>query len=299
MYRVKSWMILTGLVGLFAMISYLLFDWTVALLVLGFSIFMNRLSVGYGVPLILKMHRARLLNRRELPELHAIAAQLAQKAGISIPHLAYYPSDMPNAFALDGGPGKRVVAVSSALFNLLTRREMTGVLAHEFAHLKNKDSRMNLSAGMFVQMISTMTMFAGIVIFFMIITGAWTLTGTQMLLLMGIVWLAPYAATALQAALSREREWLADYEGSQLTDDPQGLASALYRMHRYTRSLARYLRRFQFIYTVDLESGPEWLRTHPSTERRIEALLKREQPEQAPSLPYRATPGQYRLRYVA
>jgi len=123
--------------------------------------------------------------------------------------------------------------------------------------------------------------------------------GMQMLLLMGIVWLAPYAATALQAARSREREWLADYEGAQLTDDPQGLASALYRMHRYTRSLARYLRRFQFIYTVDLESGPEWLRTHPSTERRIETLLKLEQPERAPSIPYRTAPGRYRLSYVA
>ena len=74
-------------------------------------------------------------------------------------------------------------------------------------------------------------------------------------------------------ACAREREWLADYESVRLAGDPRGLASAQYKMQEYSRYLARYLRRFQFIYTVDLEQGPAWLRTHPSTEDRVAKLL--------------------------
>ena len=228
MFRIKSWMIMAGLAGLFALISYIFFGWPVALLVLGVTIVVTCFSSGYSVSIILKIHRARLLSPWELPDLQAIAERLAQNAGISMPVLAYYQSDMPNAFALDGRPGNQVVAVSSSLFQSLDRRELTGVLAHEFAYLKNKDSRINLSAGMFVQTILTMTTFINIILIYMLLTGAWTLSLFQIVFVLGFVGLAPYATSALHAALSREREWLADYESARLTGDPRGLASALH-----------------------------------------------------------------------
>ena len=110
-------------------------------------------------------------------------------------------------------------------------------------------------------------------------------------------------------ACAREREWLADYESVRLAGDPRGLASALYKMREYSRYLARYLRRFQFIYTVDLEQGPAWLRTHPSTEDRVAKLLTHEgsttyrtleTAENRPALPRRRSGVVHiPIRYVA
>ena len=91
-----------------------------------------------------------------------------------------------------------------------------------------------------------------------------------------LVGAAPYAAYALQAALMRTRERLADRDAVLLTGDPRGLASALYKLERYSRYLQGLARRFRFIYTSEGENGPGWLRTHPATEERVQGLLKLE-----------------------
>ena len=175
MYRMQSILILAGIVGLFTLVGYSLFGWTGVLFILGASLFFNLLALNGSARLILRLHRARPVSTWEAPALHQIANTLAQRAGISTPRLAVYPSDVPNAFAL--GQEEGIVAVSSGLLRFLDRREMAGVLAHEFAHLKNRDSLLSLSAGLFVQTISALSSLFGFALLFLIfLLPLWLLT---------------------------------------------------------------------------------------------------------------------------
>ncbi|MCZ6634483.1 MAG: M48 family metalloprotease [bacterium] len=280
--------ILTGIVALFALMGYSLFGWAGVLFILGVSLFLNLLTLGSSARLILKIHRARPVTSWEAPQLHQIANALADRADIPVPRLAIYPSDMPNAFALGPRRDEGVVAVSSGLLRVLDTREMTGVLAHEFAHLKNRDSLLSLSAGLFVQAISTLSSLFGFLMLFLFLTGTWSTIETRLLPIIFLVTFAPHAAIALQAVLMRTREFLADRDATLLTGDPRGLANALYKLERYNRYLSGLYRRFRFIYTSDTGSGPRWLRTHPSTEERIQNLMELAEKTVAhPSLGYR------------
>jgi heat shock protein HtpX len=276
MYRVQSLGILLGLIALFALIGYTLFGLSGALLVLGVGAVFNVLAVGNAPRWILAFHRARALDAWEAPELHRVAAGLASRAGIPVPALAIYPSEIPNAFAVGTNRDQGVVAISSGLLKILDLREVSGVLAHEFAHLKNRDSLLSLSAGLFVQAISLVSNIFGILVLLLFLSGAWLAVGASMLPLALMVGAAPYAAYALQAALMRTRERLADQDAALLTGDPGGLASGLLKLERYSRYLRGVYRRFRFIYTSEGEAGSTWLRTHPATEERVARLLEME-----------------------
>lgn len=271
MYRLQSLAILVGIVGLFALVGYALFGWIGVVFILIGSLFLNMIAVGGSARMILALHRARPLSFHEAPDLHRLADTLAHRAGVHVPRLAVYPSDMPNAFALGTQGG--IIAMSTGMLNLLDHREITGVLAHEFAHLKNSDSLLNLSAGLFVQAIASVSSLFGLLAFFLFLSGAWMQFGAALLPLILLTGVAPYIAYVLQAALMRTREYLADRDGARLSGDPRGLASALYKLEQYNRYLSRLQRRFRFIYTTNPETGPAWLRTHPATEDRIRALL--------------------------
>ncbi len=255
----------------FAWLGFVVLGLTGAVFVLGAGLVLNLATARSAVRMILRFHRARLMQPGEAPGLVASIQDLASRAGISAPHLAFYPSDVPNAFALAtrGGPG--VVAISTALPRILDGGELRGVLAHEIAHLRNRDSLLSLSGGLFVQSITTVSNLFGLFLFLLVLAGYAPPQGA--LLLAFLVIAAPYAARALHAGLMRTRERLADQDAALMTGEPKGLASALVKLERYNRYLAGLLRRFRFIYTTQLEEGPPWLRTHPSTSDRVSALL--------------------------
>ena len=286
MFKLKSWTLLVALVGMFSLVSYALWDWTGALLVLGMGFAINWFSVDRAASLILRLHRARPLNQWEAPQLYHIADQLAARAQVTSPHLMVYPGEMPNAFALGTRAEQGVVAVSEALLQLLDRREITGVLAHELAHLKNRDSLLSLSAGIFVQAITLLSQVFVLLLLFYFLFGAGSLMDLGLWPLLALVGLAPTGAALLQAALMRTRERLADRDAALLSGDPRGLASALYKLQEYGRYMARWYRRFRFIYTSADERGSAWLRTHPPTDERVQALLEMEskvKPQKRPS----------------
>lgn len=271
MYRLQSLAILAGIVALFALFGYTLFGWTGVFAILIGSLFLNLVTLGGSARLILSIHKARPLSQWESPQIHQITNTLAHRANIPVPGLFIYPSETPNAFAL--GIGNGIVALSTGLLHLLDRREIAGVLAHEFAHLKNKDSLLSLSAGLFVQAIASISSLFGIFAFLLFLSGAWLSAGISLLPVLLLTNVAPYIGYFLQATLMRTREYLADRDGAQLTGDPKGLASALYKLDQYNRYLSAIQRRFRFIYTTDSETGPKWLRTHPPTEDRIRELI--------------------------
>ena len=272
MHRLQSIGLLAGIIALFAFIGYSIFGWTgVVLIVMGSALF-KIVSLSGSARLILTLHRARWLSPYQAPDIHRLANELAYRANISVPKLAIYPSDVPNAFALGTHGG--IIALSTGLIQVLDRRELKGVMAHEFAHLKNRDSILSLSAGLFVQAIASISSIFGLLLLLMLLSGTWANMSATWLPVMILVSIAPNIAYLLQTALSRTREYLADRDGALLSGDPQGLASALYKLEHINQYLSRLQRRFRFIYTTDTQTGPKWLRTHPPTEDRIQALAQ-------------------------
>ena len=282
LYRLKSLLLLAALAGVFASLGYLLFGPGGAILILTAGALLNWLSLGRARALILRIHRARPLSWWEAPQLHRIARDLAARAGMEqVPRLMVYPSDMPNAFALATGKTQTVIAASTSLLHLLPPRELRGVLAHEFAHLKNRDSVFSLASGIFVQVIALLSQGFSLLLLLMWLTGGLDPAGAGLLPTVVFAAAAPAAATLLQAGLMRTRERLADREAAELTGDPRGLASALYRLQQYSRYLSGWLRRFRFIYTSGFEHRFRWLQTHPPTDERVEDLLQMEKREEA------------------
>lgn len=275
MYRLQSVLLLVALVGLFALIGLQLFGTIGASLVLGAAFVFQWLTVDRARDLILWLHRARPLYRAEAPGLHAAVGELARRAGIGVPELAVYPAQMPNAFALAGRRREPVVAVSAGLLSLLALRELQGVLAHEIAHLRHRDSAVSLAAGILVQVITVLSQGLSVLLVLGLLLGGLP-ASAQMLPVIFFISVAPLVAALLQAGLMRTRERLADQEAARLTGDPRALASALHRLQEYSRSLGGWLRRFRFIYTTEQDDGPSLLRSHPPTRERVAALLAME-----------------------
>ncbi|MFC1526808.1 M48 family metalloprotease [Candidatus Latescibacterota bacterium] len=291
MHRLVSLSLLAGLAALSAVVGLLLFGPTVAVLVLAAIFLLNWLALGRARSLVLWVHRARPLTRWQAPGLYDIAADLAQRARVPLPQLAVYPSQMPNAFAVGTKAHEGVVAVSTGLLDLLGAREVRGVLAHEFAHLKNRDSTLSLASGIFVQVITVASQGFLLLAFALLLSGGLPFQGSGLFPTLVLVASAPSGAAALQAGLLRTRERLADREAALMTGDPRGLASALHRLNEYSRYLTGWLRRFRFIYTSEDEGGVRLLRTHPSTAERVRDLLAMEREAAPGSGP---TPGRTR-----
>ena len=273
MFRLQSFAIMAGLVGLFALMANALFGLFGALLVIGVAAALNWLSIGKAAGFILRLHQARPLRTWEAPHLQSVAVELAARARIRLPQLMVYPSNTPNAFAVNMPGDLGVVALSSQLLQMLDLREASGVLAHEFAHLKNRDGKLNLAAGLFVRAITIVSQVLGFSLLLLWFTEVWGLIDEALWSLLLLVAAAPSVATLLHAALMRARESLADRDAVRLAGDARGLASALYKLHRYGERLDRWRRRFRFIYTADREPGHRLLHTHPAIEDRVQALL--------------------------
>jgi heat shock protein HtpX len=236
--------------------------------------------------LVLSMYRARPVTPAEAPELDAVVRELALRAGIPMPRLYVIPEDAPNAFATGRGPEHAAVAVTEGLLRLLDRREVAGVLAHELAHVKHRDTLVMTVAATLAGAVS---MLANL--------GQWTLLfggrssdeGDEAphpaAGLLGVL-VAPFAAMLVQAAISRSREFLADEGGARLTRDPRALASALTKLDAWSRRvpMGAGSPATAHLFIVNPFTGGGLLRmfsTHPSTEARVTRLLALERTDLA------------------
>lgn len=209
--------VLVGLGGAVAPNALYVFVGLAAAINLGAYFFSDRL--------VLRLHGARPLAREEVPYLHAAAAELAQRAGIPTPRLFLIPAPYANAFATGRTPERGVVAVSEGLLRVLDPREVRGVLAHEIAHIRNRDV---LLASMAAALAAAVVYIANAVQFTAIFGGQQQERGQGGGLLAALV--APVAASLVQLAISRSREYLADETAARLTGDPEALARALERL---------------------------------------------------------------------
>lgn len=199
-------------------------------LFLGIAIAMNVGALLFSDKIVLRMSGARVLDEHEAPALHAMVEELANAAGIPKPKVALVPDPTPNAFATGRSPARAVVAVTEGLLRLVDGRELRGVLAHELAHVKNRDTLVATVAAAgatAISYIANVMQWSAIFGSGQSEDGEGGSAGGGLLL----AFTAPIAATMLQLGISRSREYLADEWAAKLTQDPEGLAMALQQLH--------------------------------------------------------------------
>jgi heat shock protein HtpX len=232
--QIRTWLLVAGLTALLIAIGGAIGGGALWLFV-ALAVLMNVGGYWFSDKLALKASRARPLERGEIPELEQIAGFLAQRANVPVPRLYLIPSDQPNAFATGRNPQHAAVAVTEGLLHQLPTDEVKGVLAHEFAHISNRDILVSSIAAMVAGAISAI---ATILQFSMLFGGSdeddspLGLLGT-----LAAIIIAPIAAMLLQLGISRQREYLADATGAQLLGHAAPLADALTTLERGAQAL--------------------------------------------------------------
>lgn len=199
-----------------------------------FALLMNGASYWFSDKMVIKMTRSQPINRGDNPELYDMVERLAQNAGLPTPKLYLTPSPQPNAFATGRNPSHAAVAVTEGLLRLLNREELEGVLAHELAHIKNRDILVGTLAAVMAGVITTLANWAQWALIF----GGGNSDdeeGGAGLAALPLIILAPLAAMLVQMAVSRSREYLADATGARIAGNSKGLANALLKLEQGAR----------------------------------------------------------------
>jgi len=268
MNTIKVILMLSALSGLLMIVGYFVARGTGVVIALIISILMNFGSYWLSDSIVLSMYNAKPVTRQEAPVLYDAVESLSAKAKIPIPKVYIISSQTPNAFATGRNEDHAAVAVTSGIMKILNRDELEGVIAHELSHIKHKDI-----------LISTM---AATVASAVVMLSRWAMIfggddrGAVSVLTMAIV--APIAATLIQMAISRSREYEADAGSARVSGKPEALASALAKLSRAARLKpmdANPSTAHMFI--VNPLSGGSIMSlfsTHPPLEKRIERLQK-------------------------
>jgi heat shock protein HtpX len=239
---------------------------------------MNFFSYFYSDKLALSMYKAQPVTREQLPRVYQIMERILPRMALPMPRIYVIPSDSPNAFATGRNPKHAAVAVTQGILNLLNDEELEGVLAHELGHVRNRDI---LTSSIAATLAGAITMLAQFGRFAGMFGGGRDsrgrgMGGTGIIMII----LAPIAATLIQLAVSRSREYEADATGAHVTGNPYALASALQKLDAYSKRLpmqASPSTAHLFIVAPLLggASLANLFSTHPPMARRIERLTGR------------------------
>lgn len=224
MNGLKTLMLLAALTALFMGLGYLIGGSGGAILALLLAAAMNLFTYWNADKIVLKMHGAREVDERSAPGLYGLVRALAARARLPMPKVYIVDSPHPNAFATGRNPDNAAVAATTGLLDILDRDEISGVMAHELAHVRNRDT---LVMTMVATIAGAISFLANFGMFF----GGNDNRG-NMLAMVGAVLLAPFAAMIVQLAISRTREYGADRGGAEISGNPRALASALAKLHR-------------------------------------------------------------------
>ena len=271
----KTAALLGGLSGLFLLIGGYLGGEQGMIFAFGLAVVMNVGSYWFSDKIVLRMYRAQQVGADH--PLHRITARLAQKAGLPMPRVYLIPDASPNAFATGRNPQHAAVAATEGLLRTLSEPEVEGVIAHELAHVQNRDiliSSIAATMAAAIMMLANMARFASL-----FSGGRDNREGGNPIALLATALLAPIAAMLIQAAISRQREFAADRRGAEIVGSPMGLAQALRRIDAASRHVpldANPATAHMFIMAPFSGRGLASLfSTHPSTEARVQRLLHR------------------------
>ena len=272
MNYMKTALLLAALTGLFLTVGYLLGGGGGMILAFLLALAMNAFAYWNSDRLVLRMYGAREVGPSEAPELHRRVAMLARRAGLPMPRVHVIDSPQPNAFATGRDPAHAAVAVTTGILGLLDGDELEGVLAHELAHVRNRDTLIMTLTAVVAGAISMLANFA----FFF---GGNRNNPLGFLGVILVMIFAPLAAMLVQMAISRTREYAADRGGADISGKPLALASALRKLERAARRVpnpaAEQMPATAHLFIVNPLAGGRLdglFATHPSTADRIAAL---------------------------
>ncbi|MFC7499336.1 zinc metalloprotease HtpX [Enterovirga sp. GCM10030262] len=265
----KTLMLLAAMTALFMGLGYTFGGYGGAMIALVAAAAMNLFTFWNADKIVLKMHKAREVDGRTAPELVDIVRELAGRAGLPMPKVYIVDSPHPNAFATGRNPDNAAVAATTGLLDILSRDEVAGVMAHELAHVKNRDT-----------LIMTMTATIAGAISFLANFGLFFRSGDNRgnaLAMIAAVIVAPFAAMIVQMAISRTREYSADRGAAEISGNPRALASALAKLAqgaaRVPNPVSLRNPAAASLYIVPSGTGRDSLfSTHPDTGNRIAAL---------------------------
>jgi heat shock protein HtpX len=280
--NLKTFVLLVVLTALLVYLGALFGGRNGATLAFALALVMNAGAYWFSDRLVLRMYRAQEVTEAEAPELHAIVADLSQRAGIPMPKVYVMPGDAPNAFATGRNPSHAAVAVTQGILRLMDRAELTGVLAHELSHVRHRDTLISCVAATIVGAITYLAQMAQ----FAAIFGGRSddRDGANPLSLLIVSMVAALGATVLQLAISRSREFEADAAAARLIGDGEPLARALEKLELGARRIPMQANpATAHLFIVSPLSGgrgaagvfARLFRTHPLTEERIGRLRDR------------------------
>lgn len=270
----KTAILLAGLTGLFVGAGYMIGGEGGMAFAFLLALGMNAFAYWNADKVLLRMYGARRVVRADAPEFYDTVAALSRRAGLPTPKVFIIDSDQPNAFATGRGPQNAAVAATTGLLRRLSREEVAGVMAHELAHVRNRDTLIMTVTATIAGAIGMLAQFA---FFFGGARGGRNPLGLVGVLLVAIV--APIAAMLVQMAISRTREYQADRDGAEICSQPLWLASALQRLEDTARQIpneaAQNNPATAHLFIVNPLSGAQGdslFSTHPSTANRVMRL---------------------------
>jgi len=283
MNDLKTGVLLITLTGLLVWVGSLFGGQHGAAIALGLALVMNAGAYWFSDRLVLRLYRAQPVSEAEAPELYGIVADLAQRAGLPMPKVYVIPSDTPNAFATGRSPRHAAVAATRGLLRMMDAEEVRGVLAHELSHVGNRDTLIAAVAATIVGAISYLAQMAQFAALFGG-RGGDDEGGTNPLALLVVTIVAGLAATVLQLAVSRSREFEADARAARLLGTGEPLARALGKLELAAQRvpMAAHPATAHLFIVSPLAGGrgaaglfAKLFRTHPLTEERVARLRDR------------------------
>jgi heat shock protein HtpX len=273
MNYMKTAILLAGMTALFMGIGALIGGQQGMLIALVIAAGMNLFSYWNSDKMVLSMHGAQEVDEQTAPELYQMVRELSQRAGLPMPKVYLMDNPQPNAFATGRNPENAAVAATTGLMQMLNRDEVAGVMAHELAHIKNRDTLIMTITATFAGAISMLTNFG------MFFGGNRNNNGIGMIGTIAMMILAPLAAMVVQMAISRTREYSADRLGAEISGNPMSLASALNKIsgaaHAIPNMDAERNPATAHMFIINPLSGERMdnlFSTHPAVENRIAQL---------------------------
>jgi heat shock protein HtpX len=271
----KTTLLLAGMTAMFGAIGFLIGGSGGMLVALGVAVAMNAFAYWNSDKLALRAHNAIEVDARTAPELVGMVAELARRAELPMPRVYVIDTPQPNAFATGRNPENAAVAATTGLMRLLSRDELAGVMAHELAHIKNRDTLIMTVAATIAGAISSLVNFG------FLFGGNNREGGANPIVQILILILAPLAAMIIQMSISRTREYAADRLGAEICGDPLALAGALEKISggvaRIPNEAAERHKSTAPMFIVNPLAGrlgDNWFSTHPATGNRIAALVE-------------------------